>query len=131
MEKMENPWTGSHISLMAKRPTALKYTGFYQQLPDVWQDYLSDLPSDKKREALLTLNTMLQEDDIAAAADALEVALKVGVKSSDSILASYHRLTSKVTQVQPMQLKDPYIQVPSFRTDNSRYDSLFSQEATK
>jgi transposase len=117
-----------YISLMAKRPTALKYTGFYQELPEVWQHYLSELPSEKKREALLTLNTMLQNHDISAAADALEIALEVGVKDADSILASYHKLTSKVQQMQPMQLKNPYIQVPSFQTDNSRYDSLFSQE---
>lgn len=120
-----------YISLMAKRPTALKYTGFYQELPEVWQNYLSNLPSDKKREALMTLNTMLQEHDIAAAADALEIALDVGVKDADSILASYHRLTSKVQQMQPMQLNNPHIQVPSFKTDNSRYDCLFSQEVIK
>ena len=117
-----------YISLMAKRPTALKYTGFYQQLPEVWQDYLSDLPSEKKREALLTLNTMLQKHDIASAADALEIAIQGGVKDCDSILASYYRLTSKV---QPMQLKNSTIQLPSFQTDNSRYDSLFSQEALR
>lgn len=117
-----------YISLMAKRPTALKYTGFYQELPEIWKNYLADLPAEKKREALLTLNTMLQKHDIAAAADALETALNVGVKDTDSILASYHRLTSKVQQLQPMQLSNPYIQIPSFQTDNSKYDSLFSQE---
>jgi transposase len=117
-----------YISLMAKRPTALKYTGFYQDLPENWQNYLSDLPPEKKREALLTLNTMLQKHDIAAAADALEIALGVGVKDCDSILASYHRLTSKVQRLQPMQFKNSYIQVPSFQTDNTKYDSLFSQE---
>jgi hypothetical protein len=62
-----------YISLMAKRPTALKYTGFYGELPEIWQDYLSDLPSEKKREALLTLNAMLQKHDIAAATDALKL----------------------------------------------------------
>jgi transposase len=117
-----------YISLMAKRPTALKYTGFYRELPEIWQDYLSDLPSEKKREALLTLNAMLQKHDITAATDALEIALEVGVKDTDSILASFHRLTSKVQQLQPMQFKNPYIQVPAFETDNKRYDSLFSQE---
>jgi hypothetical protein len=71
---------------------------------------------------------MLQKHDIAAAADALEIALEVGVKDADSILASYHRLTSKVQQLQPMHFSNPYIQVPSFETDNNRYDSLFSQE---
>lgn len=117
-----------YISLMAKRPTALKYTSFYQELPENWQKYLSDLPPDKKKEALLTLNTILQKHDITAAADALETALQVGVKDCDSILASYYRLTSKVQQMQPMQFKNSYIQLPSFKTDNSRYDSLFSKE---
>lgn len=120
-----------YISLMAKRPNALKYTGFYQELPEIWQSYLSDLPSDKKREALLTLNAMLQKHDIAAAADALGIALDSGVKDSDSILASYYRLTSKVQQLQPMQFADPYIKVPSFKTDNSRYDSLFNKEVSR
>jgi hypothetical protein len=120
-----------YISLMAKRPNALKYTGFYEGLPEVWQNYLSDLPQEKKREALITLNTILQKHDIAAAADALEIALNNGVKDSDSILASYYRLTKEVYQMQPMQIKNPYISMPSFQTDNARYDSLFSQEASK
>lgn len=118
-----------YISLMAKRPTALKYTGFYQQLPASWQEYLSDLTPEKKKEALLTLNTMLQKHDIESAVDALEIALKIGVKDCDSILASYHRLTSSVIEFKPMQLSDPYMHIPSFQTDNSKYDALFSQEA--
>lgn len=117
-----------YISLMARRPTALKYTGFYQELPGIWQNYLSGLPSEKKREALLTLNTILQKHDIEAATDALEIALKAGAKDCDSILASYYRLTCKVHQMQPMQLQNPYIEVPSFQTDNAKYDCLFSQE---
>jgi len=120
-----------YISLMAKRPNALKYTGFYQELPEIWQNHLSDLPPEKKREALLTLNTILQKHDISAAADALKIALDVEVKDSDSILASYYRLTNKVQQLQPMQLKNPYIKMPSFQTDNSRYDSLFGQEVSQ
>ena len=118
-----------YISLMAKRPTALKYTGFYQQLPASWQEYLSDLTPEKKKEALLTLNTMLQKHDIESAVDALEIALNIGVKDCDSILASYHRLTSSVIEFKPMQLSNPYMSMPSFQTDNSKYDVLFSQEA--
>ena len=117
-----------YISLMAKRPNALKYTGFYHDLPEIWQTYLSELPSEKKREALLTLNKILQSHDISNATDALETALGSGVKDADSILASYYRLTNKVQPMQPMQFKNPYIQVPSFETDNSRYDTLFSQK---
>jgi hypothetical protein len=85
-----------YISLMANRLTALKYTSFYQELAGNSQNYLSDLPPDNKREAFLTLNTILQKHDIAAVVDEIEIALQVGVKDCDSILASYYRLTSKV-----------------------------------
>ena len=32
-----------YLTTLAKRPNALKYTGFYHQLPDPWQEYLSTL----------------------------------------------------------------------------------------
>lgn len=117
-----------YISLMAKRPNALKYTGFYQELPEIWQDYLSDLPPEKKREALLTLDAILRNHEIATATEALEVALKNGVNDTDSILTSYYRLTNNVQKLQPMQLTNPSIDVPSFQIDNSQYDSLFGQK---
>ena len=116
-----------YITLMARRPMALKYTGFYQELPTIWQNYLTELPSDKKREALLVLNTILEEHDISTATDALQVALNGGVKDVDSILASYYKLTKKVQQLQPMQLSNLSISVPSFKTDTSKYDALFMQ----
>jgi transposase len=117
-----------YITLMAKRPTAIKYTGFYQELPDCWQSYLSELPTDKRREALLTLSAILQKHDITTATAALESAIRVGVKDADSILASYHRLTAKVIPMQPLQIEYPQMQIPSFQTDNKQYDYLFQQE---
>lgn len=77
-----------YLSLMAKRPTALKYTGFYQELPEIWQIYLAELPAEQKREVLLTLNTMLEKHDIAAA-DALEIALKSDVKDAPNRSRNY------------------------------------------
>lgn len=120
-----------YISLMAKQPYALKYTGFYQELPVIWQNYLSELSPDKKREALQTLDRILQKHSMEMAVDALEIALHSGVKDSDSILASYHRLTSKAPQLPPIHFSNPNIQLPSFQTDNSSYDTLFEREASK
>lgn len=117
-----------YLTLMAKRPTALKYTGFYDELPDIWKEHLSNLPAAEKREALLTLNAILQNHDINVAVNALENVLDIGVKDADSIMASYYRLTSKVQQMQPLQLKNEYINIPSFKADTSKYDSLFGKE---
>lgn len=120
-----------YLSLMGKRPFALKYTGFYNELPEIWQNHLSGLPSEKMRDALLTLSSMLEKTDMSTATDALRATLEGGVKDSASILATYSRLTNKMQPMQPMQLTNPSMTVPSFKTDNARYDSLFHKEVSR
>jgi len=118
-----------YIALMSKRPNALKYTGFYDELPQVWQKYLTDLPADKMRDALLTLHKILKNHDMFVAENALSKTLASGVKDVDSILASYHYLTSGVQQLQPLQLSANVLHMPTFQPNNSQYDGLFKNEA--
>ena len=120
-----------YIELMSKRPTAIKYTGFYDELPKTWKNYLAELPADKKREALMTLHIILQKHDMRTAADALNATLASGVKDADSVLVSYHRLINGVQQMHPMQLPSTIIQMPAFKSDNQKYDDFFRQEAAK
>ena len=119
-----------YIDLMSRRPAAMKYTEFYQQLPDNWQKYLSKQNADGKRKGLTSLHTMLQKHDMRTAEDALAFAISNGVKDADSILAAYRTLTSGVQQMQPMQLGCNVISMPSFTTNNNKYDSLFGQEVS-
>ena len=62
------------------------------------------------------------------AEDALAFAISNGVNDADSILAAYRSLTSQVQQLQPMQLNADILSMPSFATNNARYDDLFRQE---
>lgn len=117
-----------YIDLISKRPAAMKYTEFYQQLPDNWQKYLNKQNTEGKRKGLVSLYTMLQKHDMRTAEDALAFAISNGVKDADSILAAYRTLTSNVQQMQPMQLKCNVIAMPSFATDNHKYDALINQE---
>ena len=119
-----------YIDLMSKRPTAMKYTEFYQHLPDNWQKYLGNQNADGKRKGLASLYTMLQKHDMRTAEDALAFAISNGVKDADSVLAAYRTLTSDVQQMQPMQLGCNVISMPSFATNNDKYDSLFGQEVS-
>jgi len=119
-----------YIDLISKRPAALKYTEFYQQLPDNWQKYLSKQNAEGKRKGLTSLYTMLLKHDMHAAENALAFAISNGVNDADSVLAAYRTLTSGVQQLQPMQLKDNLISMPSFKPDNSKYDNLFGREAS-
>ena len=119
-----------YIDLMSKRPAAIKYTEFYQQLPDNWQKYLGNQNAEGKRKGLTSLYTMLQKHDMRTAEEALAFAISNGVKDADSVLAAYRTLTSGVQQMQPMQLGCHVIQMPSYDVDNNKYDTLFGKEVS-
>lgn len=120
-----------YISLMAKRPNALKYTGFYHELPDVWQTYLNNADPKTKREALLALNSILQKHDISIAEDALNVALSNGVKDATSIMVSYQKLTSSTPHLRPIKLQNNIIDMPVFETDTKSYDHLLGKKVAE
>jgi transposase len=117
-----------YLELMAKRPTALKYTSFYEELPANWKKYLSRQDAEGRRKGLTSLHTMLQKHDMRTATEALSFALSNGVQDADSILASYRTITADVHPMQPMQLKATVIPMPVFHTDNNKYDNLFQKE---
>lgn len=113
-----------YIDLVRKRPNALKYTGFYEQLPNNWQYYLDSLNRKEKQEALLTLKKILKNRGIENARDALAQALENGVKDSDSIIASFNNLTQVDVSMKPLKLQDYKIKVPTFKANPLRYDKL-------
>lgn len=119
-----------YIELMSHRPGAMKYTTFYNNLPDNWRKYLGSQDTEGKRKGLVSLYTMLQKHNMNTAENALTFAISNGVKDADSILAAYRTLTSPVQQMQPMQLKCNIVQMPSFTTDNDKYDKLFHKEVS-
>lgn len=82
-----------YLSTLAKRPNALKYTGFYRELPDPWQEYLADLDYDEKKKSLHLLVRMITESDMDTATICLLETMDSGKADADNILLSYRRLT--------------------------------------
>jgi transposase len=82
-----------YLTTLAKRPNALKYTGFYHELPDPWQEYLSDLDYEEKKKSLNLLVRMITETDMDTATICLLETMDSGQADADSILLSYRRLT--------------------------------------
>ncbi len=72
------------ITLVSKRPKALKYSGIYKLLPDVWQSYTSTLNKDDLRDALSFLKFCLLESDFDFAAKVVEENIKQHVYSPDA-----------------------------------------------
>jgi hypothetical protein len=80
-----------YLTTLAKRPNALKYSGFYREVPDPWQDYLDACDYDGKKSRLKVLRKILEEGNMDTAISSLEECQANGATSSDGILLSYYR----------------------------------------
>ena len=90
-EKKAMNWQ-PYLHLMAKRPTALKYSSFYEQLPEEWQSYLHDCTVEEKRNALQLLAIFMKEQDFSLSTKALGIASEHGHPSAEAIKHVYYQL---------------------------------------
>lgn len=83
-----------YLELMAKRPTALKYTGFFRQLPTTLKTFLESCDYECKKKTLKTFVDMTIDSNIDNAIIAFEEGVKCGARDADGIWATYSRLNS-------------------------------------
>ncbi|WP_262303258.1 hypothetical protein [Neobacillus niacini] len=81
-----------YLNLMDKRPTALKYTSFYDQLPEEWKNYFNSCTVAEKSEALKLLSLILKEHDFSLITKALVIASEHGHPSGDAIKQVFYQL---------------------------------------
>ncbi len=106
-----------YLPTIVKRPNALKYVAFYDQLPVQWKEFFERSDRDGKKAGLKLLSKMLSESDMATATRAL-------IESDgeiDSILVTYHRLTQP--QIGEVSLSEDIPQL-NYEADLSVYDGL-------
>jgi hypothetical protein len=111
-----------YLVTLIKRPTALKYTGFYRELPDPWRDYLDQCNHDQKKSSLKVLLRIISENDMETATQSLEATRSLGIPDSDSILLSYYRLIQP--EPDEFEFGDTIACVAPYQTDLSPYDML-------
>lgn len=90
-EKRSLDWQ-PYLTLMAKRPTAMKYSSFYDQLPEEWKDYFEACTLEEKRNALGLLSVILKGQDFSLPTQALAIASEHGHPSVESIKHVYYQL---------------------------------------
>ena len=52
-----------YLEIMAKRPNAIKYTGFFNELPDIWKNYIDSQNTEGKKKTIKALMKMIEGDD--------------------------------------------------------------------
>lgn len=126
-EKESMKWV-PYLKLMAKRPTALKYTGFYEELPETLQQYFEHCEYTEKKIGLTALTKMVEETDISTATKAFEVAIERGVTDIDSIWATYYRIAKPEIIIPEVKLPDTIPEIKTYIVNTNLYDILLQRE---
>lgn len=113
-----------YLSLMAKRPLALKYTSFYDQLPTEWQTYFESCTVSEKQESLKLLATVLKDYDFGKITEALKVAAEHGHPSVESIKQVFYQLINGRGIRQEILPKRVLPSIPEASRGLDHYDQL-------
>jgi hypothetical protein len=113
-----------YLTLIAKRPMAIKYTGFYDQLPMEWQRYLSACTKSEKQEALKLLAGLLKNHDLSTATKALKEASRQGHPSVEAVKHVFYQFIHGRGLRETRPLKRSLPSMPDVTRDLRRYDRL-------
>lgn len=115
-----------YLELMARRPRAIKHTGFFKELPLKLQDYLAKCDLAAQRAALQILTRMTKNSDLPTATSAFIDTLERGLSDPDSIWSNFVRLTSGSYEPKPAELPPKVPEVKPYQVDTSIYDHLLN-----
>lgn len=114
-----------YLSLMAKRPNALKYTSFYDQLPAIWKQFLSACTLHEKQSVLRLLSELLKEQDFSLCTRALTVASVHGHPSTENIKQIYYQLKKDPGSQRVFRPRIVLPKVPAATRGLKHYDQLY------
>lgn len=116
-----------YLELMSKRPTALKYTGFFKQLPITLKGFLENCDYESKKQTLKTFTSMVLDSDISNAIAAFEEGINCGARDADGIWATYCRLNSGSLPEVDISLPETVPNLNKYYPDITTYDQLITQ----
>lgn len=126
-----------YLETLSKRPTAIKYTKFFNDLPDIWKDYISSQNKEGKKNSILMLKKIIEdnkENGLDLSVKALKKALSAGVHDTDSIMVTYYRLKNSEfcnNAINEINISKSIPAIKEYKFDINVYDSLCRKAVTK
>jgi len=110
----------------------IKYTKFFNELPDVWKDYIDNQDNEGKKHSIKALMKMIEGDEdlgLINATKAIEETLNNGINDIDSIIATYYRIRNMGNiSINEINLKDNIPKIKEYQSDINIYDSLCKRQ---
>ena len=107
-----------------KRPRAFKYSGIYQLLPKIWQDYLNRLSTEATKSALGFLKHCLIHHDIKQATTVLSTNCTNGTESPDALWTTLYRLNEDKAIYESVSRSMDIPAIASYKPDFTDYDTF-------
>jgi len=123
-EKLSHPiqdWE-SYIPSLIRKPMAFRYTSFFKELPQIWQDYFESSDYRKSKQMIKLLGQIIIEGKIPEATQALKLAKQSGSDDTDSFLACYRRLSDSAEEIFVVTALTPHVK--AYIPDIKVYDTL-------
>ncbi|WP_353893678.1 IS21 family transposase [Proteinivorax hydrogeniformans] len=112
------------IDVIAARPRALKYSGFYSLLPDNWKSYTNEMDNEDLKQSLKFLKMCLLEKGMAFAEKVLAENIRKSVKETAALWTTYYRLTEDVSVYHQIQSPPALPRLPDYDISAESYNSL-------
>lgn len=89
-KNMESMNWKPYLNILAKRPTALKYTGFYESLGEPLKKLFNNMDRHEKKEVLKELAKSSELWGLEQSLLGLERAMELGARDSDTLISGFH-----------------------------------------
>lgn len=115
-----------YLELIAKRPTAFRYTGFFKELPVTMRTFIENLDYETKKKALKVFASMTYETNLENAIKAFEEGIKCGARDADGIWQTYLRLNSGNIKEIEIKLPETIPELRRYSPNIKEYDQLIT-----
>jgi transposase len=123
-EQKESMYWIPYLELLSKRPTALKYTELFSQLPAGLKNHLEQCDYQNKKQSLIVFARMAADADMETAQTIFEECINQGTKDADSIWAAYCCLTSEPLPETEIYVPETVPELKKYIPDIASYDRL-------
>jgi len=116
-------WT-PYLEVLGKRPMAIRYSGFYEGLPQALKIFLDECDLSGRQQVLQLLSKESQSGDIDTPISLLTKAVALKPTDADSLISAYAFVANKPLQVPKGPVSELLPDTPEYTLDLSVYGQL-------
>lgn len=122
---------GPYLNVLAQRPTALRYSGFFRGLPEPVRKFLDNCDHEGKKQVLKFISQTSQNNGFDKSVTALSDAIKMNPKDADSLIAAYSYVLNRPGQIPKNEVPEHLPKLIDYDLDFSAYAGLMGGTACK